>query len=43
VSDDPETGTEVDDQPLGVDADADPDAEDGPQPGLPESEPPSSG
>jgi hypothetical protein len=42
MSDDPETpDPEVEDQPMGVDPDLDP--EDAPAPGLPESEPPNAG
>jgi hypothetical protein len=37
----PDEQTEVDDQPLGVPEDLDP--EDAPLPGIPEAEPPSSG
>ena len=41
LDDPPEAGTEVDDQPLGVPEDEDPD--EAPLPGLPEGEPPVSG
>ena len=43
MSDDPEIteNTEVDDQPLGVPDELEP--EDAPSPGIPEAEPPSSG
>jgi hypothetical protein len=41
IPDDRDGGSEVHDQPLGAPADLD--AEDAPLPGIPESEPPSSG